>query len=401
MTTHVVVPHHGAGAGRLVRQGRTVLFTTGDGPATAALVGWCRFVGDRSAADVLADLGRVVDAGPAVGPFVLVVLDDDGVEIAASGGLPLAVRTAAGVEVVAGEGLQRRSVPGVEGLWLVPDGSVADPLLELERGVVAASGFEVRISRPAAAGAWAPPPAAEAALAPQVVSLLTPDDELPPAEPLPVAVAPAPAPEPEPAPAPAPAPAPEPAPEPAPAAAVPDTPAPPAPGGSIVEPMEPADDEHVHVQGLRCSRDHFNDPRVRYCAVCGIAMHQASFILVEEMRPPLGVLTFSDGSHRSLARTVVLGRDPVDDPAVLRGEATAVPLADVTNTLSRVHAEIRLLGWDVLIVDRGSTNGTYVWDEARQAWDRLVPEQPRALVPGTHVAFGRQAATFESPLRQR
>ena len=113
------------------------------------------------------------------------------------------------------------------------------------------------------------------------------------------------------------------------------------------------------------------------------------------------VLTFSDGSHRSLARTVVLGRDPVDDPAVLRGEATAVALADVTNTLSRVHAEIRLLGWDVLIVDRGSTNGTYVWDEARQAWDRLVPEQPRALVPGTHVAFGRQAATFESPLRQR
>ncbi len=398
MTTHVVIPHHGAGTGRLVRQGRTVLFTTGDGPATAALVGWCRFVGDRTAAEVLADLGRAVDAGPSVGPFVLLVLDDDAVEIAVAGGLPLAVRTGGAVEVITGDGLVRRRVAGVDGLRLVPDGSVADPLLEIERGVVAAAGFEVRVSRPAPSSDWAAPEAmAEApvaAPAPAVVSLGAPDDDLPPAEPLPVVAAPVPqaAPEPEPAPTPEPEPAPTP---------VADAVAPAIPGGSIVEPVEPADDEHVVVQGLRCSRDHFNDPRVRYCAVCGIAMHQASFILVEEVRPPLGVLTFSDGSHRSLARTIVLGRDPVDDPVVLRGDATAVPLVDVTNTLSRVHAEIRLVDWDVLIVDRGSTNGTYVWDATRQAWDRLGVDQPRALLPGTHVAFGRQAATFESPLRQR
>ena len=130
-------------------------------------------------------------------------------------------------------------------------------------------------------------------------------------------------------------------------------------------------------------------------------MHQASFVLVSAARPPLGVLVFSDGSVQTLAATSVVGRDPSDDPAVRSGDAVSLPLTDPTNTLSRVHAELRLVDWDVQVVDRGSTNGTYVWASGQTAWERLLPDVPRTLQPGTHVSFGRLTTTFQSSLRQR
>jgi hypothetical protein len=157
----------------------------------------------------------------------------------------------------------------------------------------------------------------------------------------------------------------------------------------------------VKVKGLVCSRGHFNDPRTRFCAICGIAMHQTSFILTEDIRPPLGVLVMSDGSYHTLVTSLVFGRDPDDDPEVREGRAQGVTLIDPGNTISRVHAEIRAVDWDVHIVDHGSTNGTFLWNGERQQWDRLVPNQPVALSPGSHVAFGRLTATFESSARQK
>ena len=90
MNRYVVVPHHGQSRFRLARHGRTVLFATGDGPAAAALAGWCRLFGDRPPAEILEELERVTSDNPALGAFVLAVLDDDGVEVAVNGGLPVA-----------------------------------------------------------------------------------------------------------------------------------------------------------------------------------------------------------------------------------------------------------------------------------------------------------------------
>ena len=157
----------------------------------------------------------------------------------------------------------------------------------------------------------------------------------------------------------------------------------------------------VKVKGLVCARGHFNDPRTRFCATCGIAMHQTSFILTEDVRPPLGVLVMSDGAYHTLVTSLVFGRDPDDDPEVREGRAQGVTLIDPGNTISRVHAEIRAVDWDVHIVDHGSTNGTFIWSAERQQWDRLTPNQPVPLQPGSHVAFGRLTATYESSNRQK
>jgi hypothetical protein len=155
----------------------------------------------------------------------------------------------------------------------------------------------------------------------------------------------------------------------------------------------------VRVAGLRCSRDHFNDPRARFCAVCGIAMHQASFVLTEDVRPALGVITFADGTFYTVTGNLVFGRDPDDDPAIRAGSSSPAVLVDPQNTISRVHAEVRAIEWDVYLVDRGSTNGTFVWNAGAQQWERLVQDQPRLIEPGAQISFGRLVAAFDSGLR--
>jgi hypothetical protein len=155
------------------------------------------------------------------------------------------------------------------------------------------------------------------------------------------------------------------------------------------------------VPGVRCSRQHLNDPRARFCAFCGVSMAQSSIIVVDGHRPSLGVLVFGDGVSVALDRPVLVGRDAPTDARVRRGEMAALTLGDTAGHLSRLHAEVQLVGWDVHLVDRGSTNGTFVYDEGRRSWHRLPPNRAHVLTPGTSLAFGRYAAVFQSPLRPR
>ena len=156
----------------------------------------------------------------------------------------------------------------------------------------------------------------------------------------------------------------------------------------------------LKVRGVHCGRGHFNDPRARFCAVCGLAMFQNSVVLSEGERPPLGVLLLSNGESFPLTTNLVIGREPFHHGQVLDGSAEALVPTSKGPSLSRVHAQIRLEGWDVHLVDEGSTNGSYVWDEARRQWIRLVAQQPYVLRPGDQIALGELTATFETSLQQ-
>ena len=163
----------------------------------------------------------------------------------------------------------------------------------------------------------------------------------------------------------------------------------PGPGGGPVP-------RHAIVKGFRCSRNHINDPRAAFCSVCGIRMDQRTGILVDGRRPPLGLLVLDVGATFVLDDDYLLGRNPEVDHAVAAGRLRPIRLDDDSGTLSRVHAEIRLQDWDVLLVDRGSANGTYVAAGGQQGWTRLQPRRPLQLRPGTHVRVGRRTFTFES-----
>jgi hypothetical protein len=150
----------------------------------------------------------------------------------------------------------------------------------------------------------------------------------------------------------------------------------------------------ANVSGVRCARDHFNDPAVSYCSVCGISMAQAPRSPELGPRPQLGVLVLDDGSTVPVVRDVLIGRMPETDEAVAAGEADPVALADPL--VSRRHARITLRDWEVLVVDLGSANGTFVLPRGSGSWTRLEPGVETVLEAGSVVAAGMRQLRYFS-----
>ncbi|MFI9504081.1 FHA domain-containing protein [Nocardia sp. NPDC052566] len=150
------------------------------------------------------------------------------------------------------------------------------------------------------------------------------------------------------------------------------------------------------VKGFKCARHHLNDPRVSFCAVCGIRMDQLTCVLTDGVRPPLGLLLLDDGNQFVLDTDCVLGREPEHAEAVVKRGARPVRLEDRSGGMSRAHAEIRLIDWDVTVVDGGSTNGTHVRQPGHQEWTRAIPGHPVKLSPGAQVLLGGRVVTFDS-----
>jgi hypothetical protein len=175
-----------------------------------------------------------------------------------------------------------------------------------------------------------------------------------------------------------------------------------APLAVISADLEPAavaaadPDAPPRVLGIVCKNEHFNDPNVLYCSVCGISTAQQTQNLVEGPRPALGVLVLDDGTTFLVDRDYVIGREPHHAPEVQGGDARPLPLADTQRTLSRVHAKVLLDGWQVTVIDAGSANGTYVADSKAQQWTPIGQQRPVPIQPGTHLLVGHRTFVFET-----
>lgn len=149
----------------------------------------------------------------------------------------------------------------------------------------------------------------------------------------------------------------------------------------------------VKVFGFTCVRAHPSDPRSAFCTVCGIPVDQTQ-PRTEVVRPPLGMLVFDDGSAHTLSVDTVLGRDPERGEPGGRGLAP-LTLHDPYGGVSRAHAELVLVDWDVLLIDRGSTNGTRTRASAEHSWVDLPPNQPTRLLPGSEILIGDRVLRYE------
>ena len=142
------------------------------------------------------------------------------------------------------------------------------------------------------------------------------------------------------------------------------------------------------VRGVFCKNRHFNDPRQLFCAVCGINMVQQTPVLVSGLRPPLGVIVLDDGAVFQLDSDYLLGRDPDTDERVRSEEVRGISVQDQSNQISRVHARIELRGWDPVLIDNASTNGTFVNPPKTADWIQL-PQRRRARAHPGHPGSDR------------
>jgi hypothetical protein len=134
----------------------------------------------------------------------------------------------------------------------------------------------------------------------------------------------------------------------------------------------------VSVQAVRCPAGHLNPVTGGSCRVCRLVVADGE--PVEVVRPRLGVLRLStDSEPIALERGVVFGREPTT-----RADVDRIALRQPD--ISANHVEVRLSGWQVLVVDLGSTNGTVVTgpDGGQTA---LTPHVPVELRHGAEVAL--------------
>lgn len=137
------------------------------------------------------------------------------------------------------------------------------------------------------------------------------------------------------------------------------------------------------VRAVLCANQHPNPPQLSQCGVCGSTLTSTTVMIA---RPPLGTLRFSSGSTIVLDRPALIGRNPKLEGS-LSSEIPHLVKLDVGQGLSRTHASVKLEGWQVLLEDLNSANGTTVTLPGREP-RRLHSGEPVLLEIGTHIDFG-------------
>lgn len=150
------------------------------------------------------------------------------------------------------------------------------------------------------------------------------------------------------------------------------------------------------VLGIYCENGHFTDPDTRWCVICGTDTSRRSADPQPGPRPPLGVLILDDGTTLTVDGDYVIGRSPGRDQSVSAGAARPVRVTDGESTVSRVHASLHLDGWRVLLTDLGSANGTHIQQLGAQIAQRLEPQVPVQIQPGTRFFVGSPCLRYEA-----
>jgi hypothetical protein len=147
------------------------------------------------------------------------------------------------------------------------------------------------------------------------------------------------------------------------------------------------------VQALMCvASGHPNPPHANACGRCGAALSTSQQTIA---RPSMGRIQFSTGVDVELTRPVIIGRNPKLEGR-LHEEMPHTVRIDVGREISRSHAMIRLEGWQVLVEDLGSANGTSVVLPGRPP-QRLHPGEPVLLDDGARIDIGGEVwATYDA-----
>ncbi len=115
-----------------------------------------------------------------------------------------------------------------------------------------------------------------------------------------------------------------------------------------------------------------------------------------QLRQHRGYVVLDDNSRFDIDQDCLVGCAPNKSDAAGLG-LRPIRIEDRTGEVSDAHAEIRWVNSEVVIVDRASANGVFMYAPGRRAWTRLTPWQPTPWRPGASVRIGNRILQLEAP----
>ncbi|AJT40470.1 FHA domain-containing protein [Psychromicrobium lacuslunae] len=137
-----------------------------------------------------------------------------------------------------------------------------------------------------------------------------------------------------------------------------------------------------------CGNGHANPPTYARCAQCGQPIMGEAF---QVRRPVLGQMRISSGEVIDLDRSLIIGRQPSVSRVNGEGMPRLIQVKSQAGDISRSHVEIRLEGWDVVLVDLKATNGTVLVREG-QPPRRLGQGEQALLLNGDIAELGEDVS---------
>ena len=139
------------------------------------------------------------------------------------------------------------------------------------------------------------------------------------------------------------------------------------------------------ILAVLCQNGHANPPNSISCRVCGspLARKVPQFVA----GPVLAVLRASDGSTAEVDRPVLIGRAPSADRSSSRSPRL-MTVASPNFDISRTHLEVAPQGWQVVVTDLNSTNGTVLVRPGAVDRQQLAPGEPVTAQLGSVVELG-------------
>ncbi|MCQ9163408.1 FHA domain-containing protein [Arthrobacter sp. STN4] len=157
-----------------------------------------------------------------------------------------------------------------------------------------------------------------------------------------------------------------------------------AAGGPATTQLESRPPTGPMVLARLCPSGHANPPSRSQCSECGAAISSEPR---EVGRPRLGRMHISTGEVLDLDHSLVVGRQPSVSRVMGGVMPRLVQVHSSSGDISRSHVEVRLDGWDVLLVDLKATNGTVLVREG-QAPRRLGQGEQAILLNGDIAELG-------------
>lgn len=139
-----------------------------------------------------------------------------------------------------------------------------------------------------------------------------------------------------------------------------------------------------------CPQGHANPPSRALCADCGADIDAEPR---EVARPSLGRMHASTGEVLDLDHALIIGRQPSVSRVLGGVVPRLVQVQSASGDISRSHVEVRLDGWNVVLVDLMATNGTVLIRDGQEP-RRLGHGEEAILQDGDIAELGDGVSLF-------